>query len=121
MALLVALLLDVDLHSAALSPSLSQIEVAAAFAFHALSLIFPKSPAKRLVVRLFALLDATFEMGLGQLQRANAGDLGFRQRLTKRLVAPSDLLLCHPAQKWLGRQTQNQDPGRNSTSEKQVL
>src|SRR5260370_24095809 len=42
-ALLIAVLLDADLHSAALSPSLAQIKVAATFVFHPLPFVLPRS------------------------------------------------------------------------------
>ena len=101
-ALLIAVLLDADLHSAALSPSLAQIEVAATFVFHPLPFVLPEGPAKRFVVRFFALRNATFELCLGQLQRPNPGGLGLRQGLRKRLVTTSDLFLRHPAPNRLG-------------------
>src|SRR6266849_8953027 len=115
------MLLDADLHSAALSPSLAQIEVAATFVFHPLPLVFSEGPAKRFVVRFFALRNATFEVCLGQLQCPNPRSLGLRQSLTKRLVTMSNLLLRHPAPKKLGCQTQNQNCGSNAGSPRQIV
>src|SRR5437762_14116383 len=120
-ALLIAVLLDADLHSAALSPSLAQIKVAAAFVFHPLPFVLPEGPAKRFVVRFFALRNATFEVCLGQFECPNPRSLGLRQGLTKRLVTTSDLFLRHPAPKRLDCQTQYQTCGSNAASERQVL
>src|SRR5438094_9013643 len=115
-ALLIAVLLDADLHSAALSPSLAQIEVAATFVFYPLPLVFSEGPAKRFVVRFFALRNATFEVCLGQFECPNPRSLGLRQGLTKRLVTTSDLFLRHPTPKRLDCQTQNQNPRSNPAS-----
>src|SRR5437899_1695382 len=120
-ALLIAVLLDADLHSAALSPSLAQIKVAATFVFHPLPFVLPEGPAKRFVVRFFALRNATFELCLGQLQRPNPGGLGLRQGLRKRLVTTSDLFLRHPAPKRLDCQTQNQNSGSYGAKTSEAL
>ena len=98
LALLIAALLDARLHLPAIPPGPAQIEIATAFVFHPLPLVFSDGAVQCFIVRLLALTHAVFKMRIRQLQSPNSRGLGLRERLTERLISTSDLLLGRPAQ-----------------------